>query len=576
MKEEQGDISVLRHSCAHIMAQAVTEIYPEVKLAIGPAIEEGFYYDFDKETPFTPQDLEIISSKMKEIIALDLPFVKEEMKKGEALEFFKEKKEIYKVEIIEEIPEEEVSLYKQGSFVDLCRGPHLKSTGQVKHFKLLSIAGAYWRGDEKRQMLQRIYGTVFFNRKELAKYLLSLEEAKKRDHRKIGKELDLFSIHEEGGPGLIYWHPKGFMIRDIIETFWKKEHFKAGYQMLSIPHLAKIDLWKTSGHWDFYQENMYSPIDIDGQQYILKPMNCPGHILIYKTKLRSYRDLPIRWAELGTVYRYERSGVLHGLMRVRGFTQDDAHIFCREDQLEEEIISVIEFVLFILKSFGFNDFEVFLSTRPPKYVGTVEEWDKATDALKKALEKVGLAYQVDPGEGVFYGPKVDIKIKDCLKRSWQCSTVQVDFNLPERFGVKYRDKEGGEHTAIMIHRALMGSLERFFGILIEHYAGAFPLWLAPEQVRVISITSNQEEYAQGILKALKDADIRAEIDLENEKLGYKIRQAQMQKIPYMLVLGQKEAESQTVAVRKKNGENLGQLKIADLITMLQQEIRDKK
>ena len=576
MKEEQGDISVLRHSCAHIMAQAVTEIYPEVKLAIGPAIEEGFYYDFDKETPFTPQDLEIISSKMKEIIALDLPFVKEEMKKGEALEFFKEKKEIYKVEIIEEIPEEEVSLYKQGSFVDLCRGPHLKSTGQVKHFKLLSIAGAYWRGDEKRQMLQRIYGTVFFNRKELAKYLLSLEEAKKRDHRKIGKELDLFSIHEEGGPGLIYWHPKGFMIRDIIETFWKKEHFKAGYQMLSIPHLAKIDLWKTSGHWDFYQENMYSPIDIDGQQYILKPMNCPGHILIYKTKLRSYRDLPIRWAELGTVYRYERSGVLHGLMRVRGFTQDDAHIFCREDQLEEEIISVIEFVLFILKSFGFNDFEVFLSTRPPKYVGTVEEWDKATDALKKALEKVGLAYQVDPGEGVFYGPKVDIKIKDCLKRSWQCSTVQVDFNLPERFGVKYRDKEGGEHTAIMIHRALMGSLERFFGILIEHYAGAFPLWLAPEQVRVISITSNQEEYAQGILKALKDADIRAEIDLENEKLGYKIRQAQMQKIPYMLVLGQKEAESQTVAVRKKNGENLGQLKIADLITMLQQEIKDKK
>ena len=576
MKEEQGDISVLRHSCAHIMAQAVTEIYPEVKLAIGPAIEEGFYYDFDKETPFTPQDLEIISSKMKEIIALDLPFVKEEMKKGEALEFFKEKKEIYKVEIIEEIPEEEVSLYKQGSFVDLCRGPHLKSTGQVKHFKLLSIAGAYWRGDEKRQMLQRIYGTVFFNRKELAKYLLSLEEAKKRDHRKIGKELDLFSIHEEGGPGLIYWHPKGFMIRDIIETFWKKEHFKAGYQMLSIPHLAKIDLWKTSGHWDFYQENMYSPIDIDGQQYILKPMNCPGHILIYKTKLRSYRDLPIRWAELGTVYRYERSGVLHGLMRVRGFTQDDAHIFCREDQLEEEIISVIEFVLFILKSFGFNDFEVFLSTRPPKYVGTVEEWDKATDALKKALEKVGLAYQVDPGEGVFYGPKVDIKIKDCLKRSWQCSTVQVDFNLPERFDVKYRDKEGGEHTAIMIHRALMGSLERFFGILIEHYAGAFPLWLAPEQVRVISITSNQEEYAQGILKALKDADIRAEIDLENEKLGYKIRQAQMQKIPYMLVLGQKEAESQTVAVRKKNGENLGQLKIADLITMLQQEIKDKK
>ncbi len=576
MKEEQGDISVLRHSCAHIMAQAVTEIYPEVKLAIGPAIEEGFYYDFDKETPFTPQDLEIISSKMKEIIALDLPFVKEEMKKGEALEFFKEKKEIYKVEIIEEIPEEEVSLYKQGSFVDLCRGPHLKSTGQVKHFKLLSIAGAYWRGDEKRQMLQRIYGTVFFNRKELAKYLLSLEEAKKRDHRKIGKELDLFSIHEEGGPGLIYWHPKGFMIRDIIETFWKKEHFKAGYQMLSIPHLAKIDLWKTSGHWDFYQENMYSPIDIDGQQYILKPMNCPGHILIYKTKLRSYRDLPIRWAELGTVYRYERSGVLHGLMRVRGFTQDDAHIFCREDQLEEEIISVIEFVLFILKSFGFNDFEVFLSTRPPKYVGTVEEWDKATDALKKALEKVGLAYQVDPGEGVFYGPKVDIKIKDCLKRSWQCSTVQVDFNLPERFDVKYRDKEGGEHTAIMIHRALMGSLERFFGILIEHYAGAFPLWLAPEQVRVISITSNQEEYAQGILKALKDADIRAEIDLENEKLGYKIRQAQMQKIPYMLVLGQKEAESQTVAVRKKNGENLGQLKIADLITMLQQEIKDNK
>ena len=576
MKEEQGDISVLRHSCAHIMAQAVSEIYPEVKLAIGPAIEEGFYYDFDKATSFTPQDLEIISSKMKEIIALDLPFVKEEIKKERALKFLKEKKEIYKVEIIEEIQDEKVSLYKQGSFVDLCKGPHLKSTGKVKYFKLLSVAGAYWRGDEKRQMLQRIYGTAFFDRKELAKYLLALEEAKKRDHRKIGKDLDLFSIHEEGGPGLIYWHPKGFMIRDIIETFWKKEHRKAGYQMLSIPHLAKIDLWKTSGHWDFYQENMYSPIDIEGQQYIIKPMNCPGHILIYKTKLRSYRDLPIRWAELGTVYRYERSGVLHGLMRVRGFTQDDAHIFCREDQLEEEIISVIEFVLFILKSFGFNDFEVFLSTRPPKYVGTVEEWDKATEALKKALEKVGLAYQVDPGEGVFYGPKVDIKIKDCLKRSWQCSTVQVDFNLPERFDVKYRDKEGGEHTAVMIHRALMGSLERFFGILIEHYAGAFPLWLAPEQVRIITITNNQEEYAKGILKTLKEADIRAEVDLENEKLGYKIRQAQMQKIPYMLVLGQKEAESQTVAVRKKNGENLGQLKIADLIIRLQQEIKEKK
>ena len=576
MKEEQRDISVLRHSCAHIMAQAVSEIYPEVKLAIGPAIEEGFYYDFDKATSFTPQDLEIISSKMKEIIALDLPFVKEEIKKERALKFLKEKKEIYKVEIIEEIQDEKVSLYKQGSFVDLCKGPHLKSTGKVKYFKLLSVAGAYWRGDEKRQMLQRIYGTAFFDRKELAKYLLSLEEAKKRDHRKIGKDLDLFSIHEEGGPGLIYWHPKGCMIRDIIETFWKKEHRKAGYQMLSIPHLAKIDLWKTSGHWDFYQENMYSPIDIEGQQYIIKPMNCPGHILIYKTKLRSYRDLPIRWAELGTVYRYERSGVLHGLMRVRGFTQDDAHIFCREDQLEEEIISVIEFVLFILKSFGFNDFEVFLSTRPPKYVGTVEEWDKATEALKKALEKVGLAYQVDPGEGVFYGPKVDIKIKDCLKRSWQCSTVQVDFNLPERFDVKYRDKEGGEHTAVMIHRALMGSLERFFGILIEHYAGAFPLWLAPEQVRIITITNNQEEYAKGILKTLKEADIRAEVDLENEKLGYKIRQAQMQKIPYMLVLGQKEAESQTVAVRKKNGENLGQLKIADLIIRLQQEIKEKK
>ena len=576
MNGEQRDIIALRHSCAHIMAQAVCELFPEVKLAIGPAIQEGFYYDFDKEIPFTPEDLEKISHKMEKIITADLPFVKREMEREEAIKFFREKGEIYKVELIEGISDGKVSLYEQGSFIDLCKGPHLKSTGEAKFFKLLSIAGAYWRGDEKRQMLQRIYGTAFFTKKELDDYLTSLEEAKRRDHRKIGKELDLFSIHEEGGPGLIYWHPKGFIIREMIENFWKSEHAKAGYQMVAIPHLAKIDLWKTSGHWDFYRDNMYSPIDIEGQKYIIKPMNCPGHILMYKTRLRSYRDLPIRWAELGTVYRYERSGVLHGLMRVRGFTQDDAHIFCREDQLEEEIISVIEFVLFILKSFGFSDFEVFLSTRPPDYVGTIENWDKATRALKKALEKVDLSYQVDPEQGVFYGPKVDIKIKDCLKRAWQCSTVQVDFNLPERFKVTYRSKDGKECPSIMIHRALMGSLERFFGILIEHYAGAFPLWLAPVQARIITITHNQEEYAKEVFKSLNNINIRVETDFGSEKLGYKIREAQLQKIPYMLVIGKKESESNSVSVRKRTGEDLGQFKIPDLISLLQREIEDKK
>ena len=439
-------------------------------------------------------------------------------------------------------------MYQHDTFIDLCRGPHLESTDVIKHFKLLSIAGAYWRGSEKNKMLQRIYGTVFFTKEELAEYLKKLEEVKKRDHRILGKTLDLFSIHEEAGPGLIFWHPKGALIRKIIEDFWKNEHLKNGYQLLNTPHIASLELWKTSGHWNFYRENMYSPIDIDGQQYMLKPMNCPFHILIYKSHLRSYRELPIRYAELGTVYRYERSGVLHGLMRVRCFTQDDAHIYCTLGQLEDEIINVIKFVLFVLKTFGFTDYDCFISTRPENYAGEIEHWEEATKALKNAMEKIKLPYEIDPGEGVFYGPKIDIKIKDCLGRSWQCSTIQVDFNLPQAFKMGYINEEGKDVQPIMIHRALMGSLERFFGILIEHYAGAFPFWLAPVQLKILPITDAQLEYAQKLKSEL--SDYRVEIDTRNEKLNFKIREAQMEKIPYLVIAGGKEQASNNVAIRK--------------------------
>lgn len=553
-------LEIYRHSTSHIMAQAVKELFKDAKITIGPSIEDGFYYDFDLPHPFTPSDLENIEKRMLEIIKADKPFIREEMDKEDAIRFFEKQGEIYKIELIREIPsplntcgdkDEKVSLYKHDNFVDLCRGPHLPSTGWVKAFKLLSIAGAYWRGNEKNKMLQRIYGTAFPTKKELDEYLNRLEEAKKRDHRKLGKELDLFSINDDIGAGLVLWHPKGAIIRGIIEDFWKKEHYKNGYQIIYTPHIAKVDLWKTSGHWEFYKDNLYSPMDVEGQDFIVKPMNCPFHIQIYKSHLRSYRDFPIRYAELGTVYRFERSGVLHGLLRVRGFTQDDAHIFCRPDQLEEEIGSVLNFTIYILKSFGFNEFDIYLSTRPEKYVGSLDNWQKAESALKTALENAGLKFQIDAGEGVFYGPKIDIKIKDTIGRAWQCSTIQVDFNLPDRFNVAYRGQDDNPHQPIMIHRALMGSLERFFGCLIEHYAGEFPLWLAPTQAIVLSITDKSCDYAKKVYDRLRLEGIRTEVDLRNEKLGLKIREAELKKIPFMLVVGDKEVENNTVAPRTR-------------------------
>jgi len=547
IKQNREELETLRHSASHIMAQAVRDLFPGTKLAIGPAIEDGFYYDFDTPKPFVPEDLPKIEEWMRQIAAGGHKFIRTEVSKKYAAEYFRKAEEPYKIELLNDIADGTITFYKHDNFTDLCRGPHVGSTGEVKHFKLLSIAGAYWRGSEKNKMLQRIYGTAFFTKDELDGHIKKLEEMKRRDHRILGRELDLFSIHEEAGPGLIFWHPKGALMRKIIEDFWKDEHLKNGYQLLNTPHIARLDIWKTSGHWNFYRENMYSPMEIDGQEYLVKPMNCPFHIMVYKSHLRSYRNLPIRYAELGTVYRYEKSGVLHGLMRVRGFTQDDAHIYCRVDQLEGEIVNVIKFVIFVLKTFGFSEYEIFLSTRPEKYTGEIEMWDKATDALKKAVEHMGLNYEIDPGEGVFYGPKIDIKIKDCFGRSWQCSTIQVDFNLPSAFKMEYIGEDGKPAQPVMIHRALMGSLERFFGVLIEHYGGAFPLWLAPVQVRILTITEAQYEYAAKVRERL--AGYRVEIDDRNEKLGLKIREAQKEKIPYVLVLGEKEEKAGKVAVR---------------------------
>ncbi len=567
-------LEIYRHSTSHVMAYAVKSLFPEAKIAIGPPIENGFYYDFEYSPGFSSNDLGKIEEKMREIIKRDLPFIREEISKAEALELFKDER--YKLELIEEIGEEPLSVYRLGEFVDLCRGPHLPSSGFIKAFKLLSIAGAYWRGDERNPMLQRIYGTSFPTQEELDRYLFNLEEAKKRDHRRLGKELDLFSINDDIGSGLILWHPKGALVRSIIENFWKEEHYKHGYEFLYTPHIAKAKLWEISGHFEFYRENMYSPMNIDGVDYIIKPMNCPLHIAVYKSRIRSYREFPIRWAELGTVYRYERSGVLHGLLRVRGFTQDDAHIFVREDQLEEEIKGVIEFTLYILKSFGFQEYEVYLSTRPERFVGSLENWERATGALKKGLEESGLSYKVDPGEGVFYGPKIDIKIKDSLQRLWQCSTIQVDFNIPERFDIGYVGSDGLIHRPIMIHRALMGSLERFIGCLIEHYGGRFPLWLAPVQVIVLPVSEKSYDYGEKIFKRLVEAGIRAEIDLRSEKLGYKIREAQLKKIPYMVVVGEKEKEKGLIAPRMGEGSKLLDLMgIEEFIEKLKEEIRKK-
>jgi threonyl-tRNA synthetase len=553
-------LDILRHSTAHLMAKAVLDLYgPDVKVTIGPAIEDGFYYDFDRQTPFTPDDFADIETKMQEIVNAGQPFERMEVPKSEAIKLFEEKGETYKVELLQEIEGDTVSLYQLDDFVDLCRGPHVPNSSWLRVFKLIKVAGAYWRGDENNPMLQRLYGTAFGDKKLLKKYLNDLEEAKKRDHRKLGKELGLFTINDQVGPGLILWQPKGALLRKLIEDYWKDEHYKHNYELLYTPHIAKLDLWQTSGHLDFYSENMYSSMAIDEVQYQLKPMNCPFHISIYKSQMRSYREFPIRWCELGTVYRYERTGVLHGLLRVRGFTQDDAHIFCRPDQLEEEIFNILDLNLHILKTFGFDQYDIYLSTRPDKYVGSEENWAQSTEALKQALESKGLEYQLDPGEGVFYGPKIDIKIKDVLGRSWQCSTIQVDFNLPERFEV------------IMIHRALMGSLERFIGVLIENYAGAFPLWMAPLQARIMNITDAQSDYCENVYQQLRQAGVRIEKDLRNEKLNFKIREAQLAKIPYMLVIGDREAESQTVTVRERSGKNLPPMSVQEFSEKVQNE-----
>jgi threonyl-tRNA synthetase len=556
IQSEEG-LEILRHSTAHIMALAVKELFGnQVKVAIGPSIEDGFYYDFDRDKPFSPDDFELIEKKMAEIAETRLPFLRQEMSKEDATRFFTQLGESYKVELLNDMEAETVSLYTHGSFVDLCRGPHVPDSSWIKVFKLLRVAGSYWRGDEKRQMLTRIYGTAFADKKELQQYLTRLEEARKRDHRRLGKQLGLFTIQDQIGPGLILWQPRGAQLRRLIEDYWKDEHYRNGYQLLYTPHIARQDLWKTSGHLDFYGENMYSAMEIDEVLYQLKPMNCPFHIGVYGADKHSYREFPIRWCELGTVYRYERTGALHGLMRVRGFTQDDAHIFCRPDQLEEEIFNIIDLNLHILKTFGFDQYDIYLSTRPAKYVGSDNHWELSTQALKQALDKKGLAYQIDPGEGVFYGPKIDIKIKDQLGRSWQCSTIQVDFNLPERFQMTYTGVDGGEHQPIMIHRALMGSLERFIGVLIEHYAGAFPLWLAPEQARIMNITDDQSEYCERVYAQLRAQGLRIEKDVRNEKLNYKIREAQLMKTPYMLIVGEREKDDGTVTVRRRDGQNL--------------------
>ncbi|CUQ66244.1 threonine--tRNA ligase [Candidatus Nitrospira inopinata] len=563
---------VYRHSSTHIMAQAVKELFPTAQLTIGPALEDGFYYDFAYERPFTPDDLEKIEERAREILKRNLTITRKELSKQEAIEFFQVRGERYKVELIENFPEGElVSIYAQGDFVDLCRGPHVPSTGHIGALKLLSTAGAYWRGDERNPMLQRIYGTSFPTKEELEAHLARLEEIKRRDHRKVGKDLDLISVQDEIGPGLVLWHPKGAMIRLLIENFWREQHIKDGYELVYSPHVARLDLWKTSGHVDFYRENMFAAMKVEGSDYQLKPMNCPYHIMIYKSHLRSYRDLPIRYGELGTVYRYERTGVLHGLLRVRGFTQDDAHIFCRPDQMETEVSRVLDFTFLMLRTFGFAEFEVFLSTRPKESVGSDEHWTQATGALEAAIKNRHITYRVDQGGGAFYGPKIDIKIKDALGRSWQCSTIQVDFNNPERFKLSYIGEDGKAHQPIMIHRALLGSIERFFGILIEHYGGAFPTWLAPVQATVMNITDHQRDYVAAVAAELKAAGFRAEADLRNEKIGFKIREAEKAKVPFMLVAGDREVQGKTVSVRGRSGANLGNMTVSGVIDLLRAE-----
>ncbi len=568
-KEER--LERLRHSAAHVMAEAVVEMFPDARIGIGPPIDTGFYYDFELPRALTLDDLPEIEKRMRKRIKSNVAFEPSSISKDEARKLFKDQP--YKLELIDEIADEEVGLYRQGEFVDLCQGPHVERTGQVPAFKLMSVAGAYWRGDEENPMLQRVYGALFDTQEELDAHLEAIEEAAKRDHRRLGRELDLFSFHEEFGPGLVYWHPKGGRVRSIIEDFWREAHFAAGYELVYTPHIGKSTLWETSGHLDFYDENMYSPMDIDGQDYYAKPMNCPFHIQIYKTGLRSYRELPIRMGELGTVYRYERSGVLHGLMRVRGFTQDDAHIFCRPDQVKAEIERCVDFTMFFLGAFGFDKFHVYLSTQDEKgkYAGSLEDWDMATGTLRDVIESRDLPYDLDEGGAVFYGPKIDIKMIDALGREWQTTTIQFDFNLPERFDVNYVAEDGAQHRPFMVHRALLGSIERFFGVLLEHYAGAFPMWLAPVQAVVIPIADRHVPYAAEVAEKLTAAGLRVEVDERNERMQAKIRDAQLQKAPYMLIVGDREAEAGAAAVRLRSGEDLKALPVEAIIERMQGE-----
>jgi threonyl-tRNA synthetase len=561
-------LDVLRHSAAHIMAQAVKELFPSTKLTFGPATESGFYYDFDYERPFTPQDLEKIEERMAEIVKQNLPFIRREVSKEEAFKTFREKGETYKIEHLEELPDR-VSLYSQGDFTDLCEGPHVPASGRIKAFKLLNVSGTYWRGDARNQVLQRIYGTAFPDPKALEEYLLMLEEARKRDHRKLGKDLDLFSIQDEAGPGLVIYHPKGALLRMVLEDFEKREHLKRGYQIVIGPQLLRLDLWKQSGHFENYKEKMYFT-KVEGAEYGIKPMNCLAHMLIYKSHLRSYRDLPLRYFELGTVHRHEKSGELHGLLRVRGFTQDDAHILCRPDQLNDEIGAIIEFVDDVMKIFGF-EYEMELSTRPEKSIGTDEDWERATQALLLALKGKDLPFEINEGDGAFYGPKIDVKLKDALHRRWQCATIQVDFAMPERFDLTYVGSDGERHRPVMLHRVILGAMERFIGVLIEHYAGAFPVWLSPVQAILLTVTDRHIPYAEKAYRELIRKEIRIEKDFRNEKLGFKIREAQLQKIPYMLVVGDREEKEETLSPRKRSGEAMKAMKIEEFVSLVQSE-----
>ncbi len=569
-------LSVLRHSISHVMAQAVQDVFPGAKVTIGPSIEDGFYYDFEYAETFTVDDFEKIEKRMKEIVAADYPFVREELPREKAVDLFAGKGEDYKVELIRDLPADVsvVSLYKDGDYVDLCRGPHIPRTGMIKAFKLLSVAGAYWRGDERNKMLQRIYGTGFADEQALQDYLTLLEEAKKRDHRRLGKELDLFQVNDEAGAGLVIFHPKGMLLRYIIEEWERKEHLKRGYDMVMGPQILKVDLWKKSGHFDHYRDNMYFT-EVDEQTYGIKPMNCLAHMLIYKSKIRSYRDLPLRYFELGTVHRHEKTGVLHGLMRVRQFTQDDAHILCMPEQLNAEIRAIADFVSYAMGIFGF-EYEVELSTRPEHSIGSEADWDLATRALENALTDNRIPYEVNEGDGAFYGPKIDFKLKDALKRKWQCATIQCDFTLPERFDLSYIGPDGEKHRPVMLHRVILGAIERFMGVLIEHYAGAFPVWLAPVQCVVLTVTDKQIPYARKVVDQLTGAGVRCEAYFDNDKLGYKIRQAQMQKIPYMLVIGDKEVAAGTVAPRARDGRNLGALPVEEFIVLVQNACEQKK